>query len=342
MQKVLKPMKISLKDVAKQAGVSEATVSLALNNRPGVNPQTQKRIQELAKSMGYIPSITAQTLAKQKSGLVGFILPNTSNSTYSLLVQLIEDQLRQRGYKMIFVTSENHVEYEKEMIEQFVSFRTEGVIIYPIVQENPDPSYVNILNQYKIPFVFLGGYYKGIEASCVMSDYYTALYSATKHLYERGGRHFYYIGGCRTIVSNTMRYEGLRDYLRSQGIDFLPQMYLELPIPDYDHAYEACNRLLDSGALVDSIITANDFVGLAVYNSVTEHGYRVPQDLSIITFNRQIPEGISRISLTYIEQFIKQQADIALEYLFLQMNGEKDIRRKYLDTELIVRESTVL
>ena len=78
-------MKISMKEVAKQAGVSEATVSLALNNRPGVNPQTQKRIQELAKSMGYIPSITAQTLAKQKSGLVGFILPNTSISVVCIL-----------------------------------------------------------------------------------------------------------------------------------------------------------------------------------------------------------------------------------------------------------------
>lgn len=335
-------MKISMKEVAKQAGVSEATVSLALNNRPGVNPQTQKRIQELAKSMGYIPSITAQTLAKQKSRLVGFILPNTSISTYSMLVQLIEEALRLRGYKMIFVTSENSVEYEKEMIEQFVSFRTEGVIIYPIVQANPDPSYVNILNQYKIPFVFLGGYYKGIEASFVMSDYYTALYDATKHLYERGDRHFYYMGGCRTIVSNTMRYQGMRDYLHSQGIDITPQAYLELPVPDYDNAYKACNQLLDSKATVDSIITANDFVGLAVYNSVIEHGFRVPRDISIITFNRQVPEGISKISLTYIEQFIKQQADIALEYLFLQMSGEKEIKKTYLNTELIIRESTIL
>lgn len=334
-------MKISLKEVAKQAGVSEATVSLALNNRPGVNLKTKKRIQELAQTMGYIPSITAQSLAKQKSGLVGFILPNTTNSTYSLLIQYIEDELRQRGYKMIFVTSNNNVEYEKEMIEQFVSFRTEGVIIYPIVKENPDPSYVNILNQYKIPFVFLGGYYKGIEAPCVMSDYYTALYSAAEHLYEKGGRHFCYIGGYRSIVSNTMRYEGLQDYLHLKGIEFSPQMYLELSVPDYDQAYIACNELLESDTVIDSIVTANDLVGLAVYNSVIEHGYRVPEDISIITFNRQIHEGISKISLTYIEQFIKQQADAALKNLFNQMNGEKELERIYLDTELIIRDSTI-
>jgi len=334
-------MKVSLKDVAKQAGVSEATVSLALNNRLGVNPETKKRIQVLAQTMGYIPSITAQTLAKQKSGLVGFILPNTTNSTYSLLIQYIENELRQRGYKMIFVTSNNNVDYEKDMIEQFVSFRTEGVIIYPIVKDNPDPSYVNILNQYKIPFVFLGGYYKGIEASCVMSDYYTALYNAAEHLYIRGGRHFCYIGGCRTIISNTMRYEGLQDYLSKKGIDFPPQMYLELAVPDYDHAYTACNQLLDSHADIDSIITANDLVGLAAYNAVTEHGYRVPEDISIITFNRQIHEDISKISLTYIEQFIKQQVDTALENLFLQMNGEKKIEQIFLDTKLVIRDSTI-
>lgn len=333
-------MRISLKEVAKQAGVSEATVSLALNNRPGVNPQTRQKVQQIAKSLGYIPSITAQTLATQKSGLIGFILPNIANTTYSLITRLIEDRLRSRGYKMIFSTSENNIDYEKDMIERFVSFRTEGVIIYPIIKDNPDPSYVNILSQYKIPFVFLGGYYEGIHAPCIMSDYYNALLNATEYLYQKGSRHFYYLGGCRSIISNMMRYQGMRDALAAHNIEIGPDAYRELTKTNYDYAYAECNSLLDSKTAVDSIITANDYVGMAVYNSVIEHGYRVPEDISIITFNNQIPDGISRISLTYLEQFVARQVDMALEDLFRQMKGETTNQRVFVETELILRDST--
>ena len=333
-------MNISLKEVAKQAGVSEATASLALNNRPGVNSKTRQKIQTIAKELGYIPSITAQTLATQKSGLIGFILPNIENGTYSLITRLIENKLRRLGYKMIFATSDNNIEYEKDMIERFVSFRTEGVIIYPIIKNNPDPSYVNILSQYKIPFVFLGGYYKGINTSCVMSNYYGALRNATEYLFNKGGREFYYFGGCPSIASNIMRFQGMKDFLSTKNIDLACDRYIELQNTNYDCAYDECNKLLSKNVAVDSIIAANDYVGMAVYTSIIEHNYRVPEDISIISFNSNLPKGIRKISLSYIEQFTERQVDMALNFLFEQMKGQSTNKREFLDTELILGDST--
>ena len=333
-------MSISLKEVAKQAGVSEATASLALNNRPGVNPKTRQKIQNIAKKIGYIPSITAQTLATQKSGLIGFILPNIENGTYSLITRLIENKLRRLGYKMIFATSDNNIEYEKDMIERFVSFRTEGVIIYPIIKDNPDPSYINILSQYKIPFVFLGGYYKGINTSCVMSNYYNALMNATEYLYNKGGREFYYFGGCPSIASNTMRFQGMKDFLSTKNINISHNRYIELENTNYECAYEECNKLLDTNAKVDSIISANEYVGMAVYTSVIEHNYCVPEDISIISFNSNLPKGIRKISLSYIEQYTERQVDMALNNLFDQMKGTLTDKKEFLETKLILGDST--
>jgi len=106
-------MSVKLKDIAKAAGVSEATASLALNNRKGVNPQTRERVLQTAGEMGYICSSNAATLAKKRSGLIGVLVPNISNLFYSNLVQKIEHSLRDMGYKMILVTTESNITYEK-------------------------------------------------------------------------------------------------------------------------------------------------------------------------------------------------------------------------------------
>ena len=107
-------MGISLKDIASAAGVSEATASLALNGRKGVNAQTRDKVIAIAKEMGYVGSDNAKTLASRRSGLIGVMVPNISNLFYSNLVRHIERALRDMGYKMILVTTESNINYEKE------------------------------------------------------------------------------------------------------------------------------------------------------------------------------------------------------------------------------------
>ena len=96
---------VSLKELAKAAGVSEATASLAMNDRPGVNASTKERVRQLADTLGYIPNKTAQNLAKKTSNLIGMIVPNLINTNYCRVVQIAEDWLRARGYKIIIATS---------------------------------------------------------------------------------------------------------------------------------------------------------------------------------------------------------------------------------------------
>ena len=334
---------ISLKELAKAAGVSEATASLAINNRPGINAATKEHILQLADSLGYIPNRTAQSLARKSSGLIGMIIPNLINTNYGQAVQLAEDWLRARGYRIIIATSKNNYRYEKEMIEQFIAFRVEGVIIFPTVKENPDPTYVNLLTKHNIPFVFLGGRYREIDATCVMEDFYESTYRATTYMYERGGRSFCLITGCKSIVSTSLRLNGMRDALRTHGQDFSDDSHFALENTDYSCAYALFDKLLKTGHNFDSVVTVNASVGLAVYSASVNHGLRVPEDVSIVSSDITlitIPMNTTRINLTNILQNTVMIVETALDELFYHIRGNQDNKIIHIKSDLIIGDST--
>ena len=333
-------MGVSLKKIAEAAGVSEATASLSLNNRPGVNADTRKKVCKIAEELGYIPSVNAQNLVKKKSGLVGIIVPNLSNLVYSTIVRSVENQLRNRGYKMIMATSESNVSYEQEMIKHFIAFRVEGVLIYPIIKENPNPEYLNLLSMNDIPLMFIGSYYRGINAPHVMSDIYGAIRHATKYLYDRGGRSFYYFGGCRNIVSNVLKLKAIKDTLLDKGIIFPEERYIELEKSNYQCAYQTTKMLFSQTRDVDAILAADAYTSLAVYNALTENGFRVPEDVSLISFDNLIPPEACKVRLTCIEQNIDEMAKNTLDELFEKISGSDINKNIMLDTKLIVRDTT--
>ena len=333
-------MRVSLKKIANVAGVSEATASLALNNRPGVNVETREKIREIAKKLGYVPSVNAQNLASRKSGLVGLIVPNIANVAYSTFVRGVEGELRDRGYKMIMSASESNVDYERQMIEHFVSFRVEGAIIYPMIRDNPAPEYLNLLAKNDIPMVFIGSYYRGVKASHVMSDIYGAIANAAEYLYERGGRNFCYFGGCRTIVSNELKIRALKDVLAGKGGVFEDNRYIELTDSSYDNAHETAREFFSRRRDIDSVLAPDAYTSLAVYNAIIENGFRVPEDISLVSFDNLVPPGTCKIELTCIEQNIGEIVKGTVDELFNKIHGNKVDRNILVETRLIARQTT--
>ena len=333
-------MGVSLKKIAKAAGVSEATASLALNNKPQVNAETKKRICNIATEMGYIPSISAQNLTNKKSKLVGVIVPNISNLVYSTFVRGLESELRKHDYKMIMATSESNIAYEEEMIKHFISFRVEGAIIYPLIKDNPDPKYLNMLTSYNIPFVFIGSYYNGINAPHVMSDIYGAISNATEYLYDTGARNFYYFGGCKTIVSNDLKFRAIRDTLANKGIIFEDSHYIELQKTNYQCAYEQAIQLLSQHRKIDAALAGDVYTSMAVYNALREYGFKVPDDVSLISFDNLLPPEVCKVPLTCIEQNSNEIVHDTVDILLQKMAGNHVNKNILVNTKLIIRETT--
>lgn len=332
-------MSIKLKDIAIEAGVSEGTASLAMNNRKGVNEQTKARIQAIAKEMGYVVSDNAKSLAHERSGLIGILVPNISNLFYSHLVQNFERALRDMGYKMIMVTTDSKIANEKDMIKRFVSLRVEGAVIYPSIKENIHPSYLNILKKNNIPMVFIGSYYPDIDAPHSMSDLYGAVTEAVDYLYRTGCRNFYYMGGCRTIVSNVLKEQAIRDYLASKGISFPDDHYLVLERVRYENAYIRTEELVAKDPSLDALIVGDAFTALAAYNVLCKHGFKVPEQVSIISFDNLIHPDICIKKLSCIEQDVDSIVNCALQNLQSMKGGTPGISM-LIKTKLILRETT--
>ena len=334
-------MSITLKELAKAAGVSEATASLAMNDRPGVSPSTKASIRLLAEKLGYIPSQSAQALAMKKTGLIGMIIPNISNTNYAELVQITENCLKEKGYRMILATSRNDPAYECDMIKQFISFRVEGVIIYPSIKKNPDPSYLNLLKENNIPFVYLGGYYRGIEAPVSMNDSFGATLQLSNLLLDGGGRRICLVSGCKTIVSNSFRHHAVASAMAERGLCFGEEDHFELTSTDYETAYEVFSGRMDGDFKYDSVIAVNTFVALAIYNAAIEHHFKVPEDISIVSCDAVIPQKACRINLTSLSLNYDIMVREAIRLLFQQLNGEAvRIARMTVKAELIMGDST--
>lgn len=335
-------MSVTLKGLAAAAGVSEATASLAMNDRPGVNAVTRANVQALAKQLGYIPCKNARSLAKKRSGLIGMIVPNISNSNYSSLVQLAENSLLEKGFQMILATSRSNASYERDMIEQFISLRTEGVIIYPSIRHNPDPSYLNLLWENRIPFTYLGGYYRSIDAPVSMVDYFSSVAAATHYLIDHGCRRPCLVSGCRTLVSNTLRFQGVADALKSIGVEFCQEDHYELPSTDYDAAFSLANDLLDGNVFpYDSVIAVNSYTAMAFYNAILAHGLRVPEDVSIISGDATLRPDVSKVQLTSIRQNNPRMIQEALRLLFEQIkNPGSPYSKVVVPTDFVVGKTT--
>ena len=300
-----------------------------MNNRPGVKAATRDYIQQLAKEHGYIPSQNAQSLAMNKSGLIGMIIPNISNTNYAGLVENVEILLREKGYHLIVATSRSDASYESEMIKQFIAFRVEGVILYPSIKHNEDPSYVNLLKSYNIPFVYIGGYYRQVEGPVCINNYLESMHLVVNELLASGCRRVCLVSGDKSIVSNSLRRQGIRDILRANNLPFSDEDHISLDKPDYQNAYTTFSQMMQNTFEYDAVITVNALSALGVYNAAIENGITVPQDLSIVAGDCYLPQKACAISLTSIRFDSDLLVQRAVDILLSQIQGT-EVENKWI------------
>ena len=292
-----------------------------MNNRPGVKAATRDYIQQLAKEHGYIPSQNAQSLALKKSGLIGMIIPNISNTNYAGLVESVETLLREKGYHLIVATSRSDASYESEMIKQFIAFRVEGVILYPSIKHNEDPTYVNLLKSYNIPFVYIGGYYRQVEGPVCINDYLESMRLVVNELLASGCRRVCLVSGDKSIVSNSLRRQGIRNILHANKLSFTDEDHIALDKPDYQNAYTTFSQMMREAFPYDAVITVNALSALGIYNAAIENGINVPQDLSIVAGDCYLPQKACAISLTGIRFDSDLLVQRAVDILLSQIQG---------------------
>lgn len=326
-------MAFNIKDVAKRAEVSPATVSLALNGSELVNKETQKRVKKIAEEMGYKPNPYAQKLVLQKSRMIGLIIPDITNVFYAVLVQHVNNAVRKAGYGLYIAMSNDSTETEKTILEEMRNNRMEGILLAPVNVPNNNPDY---LHNFDIPLVFTTAGYPLIDKPCVMSDLENGMYFLTKLLIERGRKNIAYITGQSEVYTLDLREKG---FLRASS-DINIKIFHNDNV-SYKTACCVTFEILNADKKFDAVICVNDMMAIGVVNTLLQHGIKIPEDIAVCGYDDVIFAEISPVPITTVRQDIEAIAIKSTEILFSLIKSEKINcdKNKIIKNEIIIRKS---
>jgi LacI family transcriptional regulator len=329
---------VTIRDVAKRAGVSISTASRALNNSGSVKDETKARVSKAAKEINYTPNAIARGLVTRRTGNIGFILPtsvkgSTSNSFYSRVFEGIEAETRERNYHLIFSVFD---EKEKDLPRMVEQKNIDAVILASKIDEE----FILKLEQRGIPLVLVDHAISGKNVDSVVIDNFNGACKAVNHLIKLGHRRIGYIRGPQDRPSFIQRFEGYKETLRKARLEYDEKIVWEADL-DFDDAYKVMKRKIKIQSFPSAIFAATDIIALAAAKVIREEGLRIPQDVSLVGFDDILQAKQARPSLTTIRVFKREMGRVAVRKALESINN---ITRKRTQTviltELVVRDST--
>ena len=326
----------TIKDVAALAGVSAATVSRALDDRPEISSETKERVRSACAQLGYVPNAAARGLSGHATHTIGLVLPDISNPYFSGMATAIEETAAAHGCRVFLSNSLRKEDRELRAIENLVARQVDGILVNPVSPES-QLCHREVLGG--LPCVYLGANHDE-SPSYVMADNETGAYAAARYLIRLGHRDILFLGGRTTSRTREQRIRGFRRALAEAGLEGR-----ELPAPPNvtlmrQWSYETALELL-KGPLPDAIFAYSDMTALKVLEAAEERGIRIPEDLSMVGYDNIAFGALHRIHLTTVSQHKYQQGQIAVERLLEKINGSRAHTEDILEPELIIRSTCV-
>ncbi|MBV9154693.1 MAG: LacI family DNA-binding transcriptional regulator [Acidobacteriaceae bacterium] len=333
-------MAVSIKDIARIAGVSHSTVSRALRNSPLIPERTARRIQQIARERGYSASAVARSLVTRKTQTMGVVVTSIADPFNGEIVEGIEEAANQSGYSVILATSQADPEREMAVVRSFQERRVDGILV---ASSRVGSLYMPLLGEMEIPIVLLNNQSAGTFAHAVTIDNVDGAFQATWHLLQLGHRRIAYIGDRFGLQSDVERLKGYRKALTQAGLTFSEKLVAHGDGKSRG-AREAAARLFGSHLARDRQPTAifcyNDMSALGVMEHAEAAGVRIPQDLSIVGFDDLFFASQLRPPLTTVRQPKKEIGRRAMQHLLALVRGEQPGSTTVIKGELIVRGST--
>ena len=301
---------VTLKDVAKAAGVSYATVSRALSGSPQIGSDTRERIIKLCDEMGYTTNYVARSMVMKKTDLIGLVVPSIDNAFMSELAYYAEMSARSHGYNIMLCNSGPDLKQEKTVVKLLLGRQVDGILIVP---QSPK-TYENIRAYTdQVPTVFLSENLRDQPQSYVAADNSRGTYIGTKYLYELGHRDILYFGR-RHTTTHQLRAEGYMKACQELG---LQQRFVnsEFSRSSIANGYEMARELFSKPIDYTAIFASTDSNALGILKAADELHIDIPGRLSLIGFDNITATGLPRIDLTTIEQPKRDMAVQAVDML---------------------------
>lgn len=330
-----------LKEVAKKAGVSTATVSRVINNGPNINDGTRFKVQQAMKALNYRPSRIAKRLRSKSSqgNLIGVVVPDISNPFYIDVLSGIDDYMQGHDYLMITCNFSQNEEKERLYIDALVSESVDGLIVAPAHEHDEK---VMSLEKENIPFVCIDRGLQDVNADLVLVDNEKGAYEAVSFLLNEGYKKIAYISGHVRIPTSLLREKGYRKALMEFNIP-VQENLLKYGDSSMKSGVDLARELLSQENRPDALFTGNNLITLGALQTIAEFGLKIPEDIGIIGFDDMPFSGTLNPPLTAVRQPAYEIGRRAAELLYQRISepGRPNVKI-VMETELIIRKSTRL
>lgn len=332
--------KVSLKDIAKEVGVSTALVSYVLNNlKEGrISKEISQKIREVAAQLNYRPNQIAKSLKTSKTFTIGLIVADISNPFSSSLARIVEDEAGKFNYTVIFGSSDENAQKFRKILDTLLNRQVDGLIISP--PEQSEPLIHDLLKQ-EIPFVLLDRYFPGIKTNYVALDNFSAAANAVKHLVAVGCKRIGIVTYETELFHLRERKRGYLETLKKLKMPAKKSWVRQVDIAnDPAQIIKSVKELLSLSEPVDGLVFASNIIaahGLRFINSLP---LKVPADLSIVSFDETEALDLFYAPLTYIKQPLQEMGRKASMILIDSITSKNTITQVDMESELVIRAST--
>ena len=343
---------VTMREVATQSGFSPATVSIVLNNAPlarYIAPATKKRIEDVARKLGYRPNAMARFLRSKRSHSVGVMFFDITDPFCTLVLRGIENTLYQSSYVPIFADAHN----QRNRFERYLEMLLERHVEALIVVANwlfVDIQLLGDLSKRNIPAATIGWELPGDTISSVMVDNETGARLALEHLYQLGHRKIAFIRGPKMLIDSGPRWRGIQKFAQSAGLEIDPALVQQLPESldpnsSFESGFRFAEEWLQKKKRFTAMMAFDDLAALGAIRALTKAGVKVPEQCSVTGFDDVALSALAAPSLTTVRQPMEAMGELAVNIVMEGINAalekrEWNIVSHKMNPELVIREST--
>lgn len=329
-------MPVSIKDVAREAQVSIATVSRVLNDIDVVNEDTKKKVLDAINKLGYRPNIVARSLKTQKSKTIGIIIPDISNQFYPEIVRGAEDVANIYDYNIMLCNTDLDPEKEMEYLRVLREKMADGVLY---MSNSLEENILELIKKLEFPMVLVETKDEEEKLHSVTIDNLKAAFDATEYLIKKGNKNIAYIGLHEDMANAAaLRYKGYKTALKNNNIQ-LNKNLVYFGGMKVNDGYEGINKILQNEK-IDAVFCADDEIAMGVINALRDKNIKVPEDIDVMGFNNIYSSNVFYPKLTTVSQPMYDMGSVGMRMLIKIINKDSLEQQHYvLKHEIIERDS---
>ena len=336
--------KVSLKDIAKLAGVAPSTVSFVLNGKASqmrISDVLAEKILAIAKNAGYHPNQVAVSLRTGKSQILGLIVENISNSFFAKLAKTIEEEADKFGYKVLYCSTENDPRKGKELIRMLSQQQIGGYLITPSTGMKED---ILELIKHNKPVVLMDRYFPDVNIPYVSVDNYEGVSAAIKHLVSKGYKRIGFVTIEMELIQMALREQAFEETLIAEGLSFQKNAILKLQYgAEPEDSLQKIEAFIKENKF-DAIFFSTNYLGILGLESIQRAGLKIPGDIAVVSFDDHDIFRLYNPGITAVQQPIEDIAKTAIQLLMEQLNIADNPNTKknqfQLAAKMVIRRST--